>query len=190
MGSEGEQSAVSLSTVVARGMAKLMAYKDEYEVARLYASPQFMKSVNDAFEGDVRLTFHLAPPLFSRRDPVTGHLRKREFGSWMMYGYKVLSRLRGLRGTPLDIFGYTQERRDERQWVTDYENMMCELLPVLSEENYEYALELAQLPDSIRGYGHVKEASMAAARNQQKFLLEKFRNPPQVAKFVELKVVG
>ena len=91
---------------VARGFARLMAYKDEYEVARLYTDGNFIEKVNAQFEGDIKVKFNLAPPLFSKRDPVTGHLKKKEFGSWMMSAFKVLAKFKSLRGTTFDIFGF------------------------------------------------------------------------------------
>ena len=110
-----------LAEAVARYYFKLLAYKDEYEVARLYADPAFMEKIKSQFDGDYKLHFHLAPPLFSKRDPVTGELRKSEYGGWVFGAFKVLAKLRGLRGTAFDIFGYTQERRMERQLIADYE---------------------------------------------------------------------
>ena len=186
----GAQSDESLSIAVARYFAKLMLYKDEYEVARLYSRPEFMDSVKAQFEGEFRLKFNLAPPLLSRRDPITGQLQKREFGSWIMAGFKVIAKFKGLRGTRLDIFGYTQERRDERQLIEDYQQVIERLLPDLSTENYCYAVKLAELPEQIRGFGHVKERNMVAAKKQQEKLLEQYSNPPKLTEYVEVKMVG
>jgi len=180
----------SLSVTVAKSFAKLMAYKDEYEVARLYTDPAFMEKLNTQFEGDFQLKFNLAPPLLSRKDPVTGHLRKTEFGGWTMAVFKVLAKLKGLRGTPLDIFGYSQERKLERQLITDYEQMIEGLLSELSPDNLEIAVELAQLPEQIRGYAHVKERNIVAVRKQQQALLEKYQNPPPATEYVEVRMVG
>ena len=111
----------ALSAAVARYAFKLMAYKDEYEVARLYADSDFKKRVADQFEGDYKLTFHLAPPLMNPSDPVTGEAKKSVFGPWMMMAFSVLSTFKGLRGSAFDIFGYSAERKMERQLIADYQ---------------------------------------------------------------------
>jgi indolepyruvate ferredoxin oxidoreductase len=166
-----------LAETVARCYFKLLAYKDEYEVARLFAAPEFMAKVSDQFEGRVKLSFHLAPPLLALRDPETGHLRKREYGPWLMAVFKLLPRFKGLRGTPFDIFGYTKERRTERRLITDYEALVEELLAGLGHDSHGLAVELASIPEAIRGFGHVKEASLKAAKDHEARLLETFRNP-------------
>jgi len=163
-----------LAESVARYFAKLMAYKDEYEVARLYADPAFMKKLKKQFQGDVKLKFNLAPPLLSKRDPVTGHLRKREFGGWIFSAFKVLAKFKFLRGTALDLFGYTAERRMERQLIDDYETMMKELLGELSPNRHSTAVELAQLPEHIRGFGHVKEQHFEEAEQRKQQLLKQY----------------
>ena len=160
-----------LSRAVANGYAKLLAYKDEYEVARLYADPAFMAALDAQFEGKVRLGFNLAPPLLSRRDPVTGHPRKREFGPWVLHAFRLLARMKGLRGTPLDIFGHTAERRRERRLIVEYEQSIERIIGSLTPANHGTAVELAMLPDRIRGFGHVKEKSIAAAQEQRAALL-------------------
>jgi indolepyruvate ferredoxin oxidoreductase len=146
-----------LTEAVARGLHKLMAYKDEYEVARLYTAPEFRRSVESQFEPGGKLSFHLAPPLFAKRDPRTGHLQKRRFGGWMMTAFRVLAPLRVLRGTALDPFGHTEERRVERSLIVDYETLVDDILRRLSPETLPISVELAELPDQIRGFGHVKE---------------------------------
>jgi len=166
-----------LAEAVARYYAKLLAYKDEYEVARLYAAPEFLDKLKSQFDGEMRLAFNLAPPLFSARDPVTGQLKKREYGAWMLPAFRVLSRLRFLRGTPFDIFGYTAERREERRLIADYEALVGEILGGLGEANHATAVQLAQLPETIRGFGHVKERHIAETRGRWQMLLERFRNP-------------
>lgn len=154
---------------------KLMAYKDEYEVARLLTSAAFAKEIAGRFEGDYRVRFHLAPPLLSRRDERTGHLKKRSFGSWMKVPMAVLTRFRFLRGTPLDIFGHTAERKAERALIVSYEQVVAELARGLTAANHGEAVAIAALPDLVRGYGHVKEANMARYEEQLRTRLEGFR---------------
>ncbi len=168
-----------LAEAVARYFFKLLAYKDEYEVARLYAAPEFMEKLRQQFEGDFTLSFHLAPPLLALRDGETGHLKKRVYGPWLMRVFKLLPLLKGLRGTPLDIFGYAAERRTERRLIADYETLMEELLAGLSGDNHALAVELASIPENIRGFGHVKEANLKAAKDHEAQVLHAFRNPAQ-----------
>jgi indolepyruvate ferredoxin oxidoreductase len=165
-----------LAEAVARYAFKLMAYKDEYEVARLYTQPAFMAQVRATFDGDYTVHFNLAPPLFAKRDS-EGHLTKREYGRWMMGAFRVLAKLKGLRGTALDPFGRTAERRMERQLIVDYRATLDEVLRGLSHDNHALAVELAQIPEHIRGYGHVKEAHLAAARGRWDELLTAWRAP-------------
>jgi indolepyruvate ferredoxin oxidoreductase len=166
-----------LAEAVARTYAKLLAYKDEYEVARLYAETAFQAELKRQFEGDYRLKFHLAPPLFARRDPKTGHLIKQEFGPWMLPAFKALARLKFLRGTRFDLFGYTEERKQERALITGYEALIAELLGGLSAANHALALKLAAVAADIKGYGHVKDAHLDKARRRQAELLDQWRNP-------------
>jgi indolepyruvate ferredoxin oxidoreductase len=165
----------SLTEAVARALFKLMAYKDEYEVARLYTETDFVKRIADQFEGPYELHFHLAPPLFADRDPVSGHLRKRIYGPWMLSMFGLLAKLRRLRGTPLDIFGRNQERRTERRLIGDYEMILEEILTRLSPDNHASAVELAALPLEIRGFGHVKQANLARAKRREAALLARLR---------------
>jgi indolepyruvate ferredoxin oxidoreductase len=167
-----------LAEAVARYYFKLLAYKDEYEVARLFADPAFMRKVETQFEGDYKLHFHLAPPLLARRNE-KGELIKTEYGSWMLGAFKVLAKLRFLRGTALDIFGYSEERRTERQLIGDYERVIDTLLAGLTPENHALAVELASIPEEIRGFGHVKARHLAAAKQRQAKLLEAWRAPVQ-----------
>ena len=162
---------------VARNAFKLMAYKDEYEVARLYTDPAFHRRLNEQFEGDFKLRFHLAPPLLTRRDPATGRLKKRDFGPWMMGAFKVLARLRGLRGGAFDIFGYQAERRAERQLIVDYEDLVKDLSAKLDNGNHGIAVELASVPGMIRGYGHVKAAAIEIAKAKEAELRAAFAQP-------------
>jgi indolepyruvate ferredoxin oxidoreductase len=152
---------------VARSYFKLLAYKDEYEVARLYTESGFLGDLRAQFEGDYRLRLHLAPPLLARRDPETGHLQKRSFGPWLLTAMRGLAALRRLRGTALDIFGYTGERRRERRAIADYEALIEEILPLLGPETHDVAVELAALPQSVRGFGHIKQANWEAARARE-----------------------
>jgi indolepyruvate ferredoxin oxidoreductase len=161
---------------VARYLFKLMAYKDEYEVARLYADPAFLRQVRNEVDGDkLRLTFHLAPPLLARRDKTTGEPRKMSFGPWMLPLFGVLARFRFLRGTAFDPFGYTAERRTERQLVRDYETLLDELAAKLTPDNHPVAVGLAAIPEKIRGFGPVKMRHLKAAKADEAALLEQFR---------------
>ncbi len=155
-----------------------MAYKDEYEVARLYTDGAFARQVAQAFEGDLRFEFHLAPPLLTKKDPATGEARKMRFGPWMMKAFGVLAALRFLRGTRFDIFGYSAERREERALIADYEALCAELIAGLTPANHETAVALASLPEKIRGYGHVKARHLAAVRPEWRRLLDAWRAPP------------
>ena len=173
-----------LAEAVARGYFKLLAYKDEYEVARLHAAPEFRRRLEAVFEGDWSLEFHLAPPLFARFDPATGEPRKSRYGPWMMRVFAVLARLKGLRGTVLDPFGYTRERRRERRLVQRYERTVSTLVADLDHTNHAIAVEIASLPDRIRGFGHVKARSIEEAERRENELLERFKaaiEPPDAA---------
>ena len=164
-----------LAAAVARVYFKLLAYKDEYEVARLHAAPEFRRRLEATFEGDYRLEFHLAPPLLARRDPATGEPRKSRYGPWMMRAFEVLARFKGLRGTMLDPFGYTRERRRERGLIERYERVVSSLIDDLDHANHAIAIEIASLPDRIRGFGHVKARSIEEAVRREGELLERFR---------------
>ena len=165
----------ALADAAAHALFGLMAYKDEYEVARLYTDGDFLKRVGEQFEGPYTLKFHLAPPLVAERDPASGHLRKRQYGPWILTAFRVLARLKGLRGTPLDIFGRTEERRAERRVIVDYEARLGEIITGLSASNHAAAVELAALPLEIRGFGHVKEANRLLAANKEASLVARFR---------------
>jgi indolepyruvate ferredoxin oxidoreductase len=177
-----ETKAVAGSTVlteaVAKSLHKLMAYKDEYEVARLYTDGSFAKQVAAAIEGEgLRYEFHLAPPLLARKDPQTGVPRKMSFGPWLMGAFKVLARFKGLRGTPLDVFGYTHERRVERQLVRDFEALLEEIVTKLDASNHPVAVGLANIPQKIKGFGHIKARNLEAAKKEEADLLARFRSP-------------
>jgi len=173
-----------LALAVARYLHKLMAYKDEYEVARLHTDDGFRAAIENQFEGDYKIKYHLAPPLFAKRDPATGHLQKQSYGPAMKSAFKVMRRLRFLRGTAFDIFGYTAERRRERSLITEYETMIAEILATLDHDNHRLAVALASIPEQIRGYGHIKDAHLERAKAREAELLEAYRNPaarPQAA---------
>ena len=168
-----------LAEAVARGYFKLLSYKDEYEVARLYTDGRFEKEVAENFDGNLRLEFHLAPPLMSwwNRDKVTGHPRKITFGRWMLPVFRVLAKGRRWRGTKLDLFGYTAERRLERQMIADYEVLLGEIERRLAPGTHAAARALASLPEEIKGFGHVKHANYEKAKTKQATLLAMLRDP-------------
>ncbi len=153
----------ALAKAVAKSLFKLMAYKDEYEVARLYTDGRFQQQLKATFAGDYKLKFHLAPPMIAKRD-ANGHLRKASYGAWMLPAFKLVAKLKFLRGGAFDIFGKTEERRMERQLIDEYQASIEALLPRLSDENLKSALELAKLPEKIRGFGHVKLDNLQKVR--------------------------
>ncbi|TGD99805.1 indolepyruvate ferredoxin oxidoreductase family protein [Methylobacterium nonmethylotrophicum] len=168
----------ALTDAAARSLFRLMAYKDEYEVARLYTDGSFQAQVARTFEGEaLRYEFHLAPPLLARRDPATGRPRKMTFGPWMMTAFGYLARMKRLRGTAFDPFGYTQERREERRLVRDCEALLAEIARDLTPMNHAAAVDLAGLPQRIRGYGPVKAKNLAAVKAEEAALLARFRSP-------------
>lgn len=167
----------ALTKAVIHNYFKLLAYKDEYEVARLYASGDFENRLKAQFEGDVRLSFHMAPPLFSKIDPRTGRPKKTEFGPWMLPAFRLLAKLKGLRGTPFDPFGYSADRKMERQLIADYEAMLARILPRLRADNLDCATALAALPDMVRGFGPVKEDSVELMLKKKAELLDRFNDP-------------
>ena len=160
-----------LRAAVASSYFRLLAYKDEYEVARLYSDPAFLDQIRASFEGDYRIRFHLAPPLLARRDPDTGVPVKRSFGPWTMKAFRLMAAMRGLRGTPFDLFGYSRERRMERQLIADYEDQLEALLEKLAPWNLELAVQVASIPEQIRGFGPVKEHYLRAAKRREKELM-------------------
>jgi indolepyruvate ferredoxin oxidoreductase len=178
---EAKLGSTRLAEAVARYYFKLLAYKDEYEVARLYTDPAFLEKINATFEGDFKLNFHLAPPLLAKPDPVTGEPRKRAYGPGMMTAFRWLAKLKHLRGTKWDIFGYTEERRMERALITQYEQDVAEILQRLDAANLGTAVELASLPEHIRGFGHVKLRSLERARLERERLLAALRRPERAA---------
>jgi len=167
----------ALAEVVARYYAKLLAYKDEYEVARLYTDGQFTKALEENFSGDFELEFNMAPPLIAPFDRALGRPRKLKFGGWMYKAFGLLAKLKFLRGTALDIFGYTAERKMERALIREYEQLVDEVLGKLNAENHAAAIELLSYPDAIRGYGLVKDASLERAGKERDAALLRFENP-------------
>jgi indolepyruvate ferredoxin oxidoreductase len=167
-----------LPRAVAINYAKLLAYKDEYEVARLFTDGKFEKSIRDQFEGNFTLNYHLAPPLLASGKDALGRPRKRSFGPWMMQGFRWLAKLRFLRGSAFDIFGYSADRRLERNLIAGYESDVEFLLPRLSPEIVPIAVELLSLPDRIRGYGPVKDKAVHDARARYDELKNDLIHPP------------
>ena len=172
---EAAWSKTSLSEAVARNLFKLMAYKDEYEVARLHTNTAFLQKIGDMFEGDYTVNYHLAPPIISKTNE-KGELQKQKFGPLMLTGFKLLKHLKVLRGTPLDIFGNTEEREMERALIGEYVASIDEVLAKLNANNHALALEIANLPDAIKGFGHVKARNVVAVRSKWDGLMEKWRN--------------
>jgi indolepyruvate ferredoxin oxidoreductase len=163
-----------LARAVATSFFKLMAYKDEYEVARLHGDPAFRERLGQTFEGKARLSVQLAPPLLARTDPSTGRPRKMTFGPWIFTAFRLLKGLKVLRGTPLDPFGHTAERRAERRLIADYERTIGRLLADLSPYTYDLAVEIARIPERIRGFGPIKAASLQKAKDAETALLARF----------------
>ena len=163
-----------LSKAAARYLYKMMAIKDEYEVARLYSDGQFSQQIKQMFEGDVRLSVHLAPPLLAKLDQATGRPRKSQYGSWIWPAFKLLRHLRAVRGTWLDVFGYTKERKRECQARDDYGAILVEICANLTPKNYEYAVEIASLPEKIRGFGPVRLSHMIEAEKELQALKKRF----------------
>lgn len=167
----------ALTEAVARAYYKLLAYKDEYEVARLYTDGNFRKRLAETFDGKLKLNFHMSPPMIAPKDPDTGLPKKITIGPWMMFAFKVMAKMKRLRGTPFDVFGYTHERRTERALIKEYEARIAELMGALSAANYRTAIEIASLPMDIKGFGHIKDRNLETVRAREQKLLAAFRNP-------------
>jgi len=165
----------ALTDAVARNYFKLLAIKDEYEVARLYTDGEFERQVAASFEGEYTLRYHFAPPLWVKPDKVTGAPVKRTYGPWVRPLLAILARCKGVRGTMLDVFGHTEERKLERKLVTDYEATVETLLLDLHPDNLALAVEIANVPATIRGYGHVKRGNIEAARAREAALLAQLK---------------
>jgi indolepyruvate ferredoxin oxidoreductase len=175
---ETPQNSKKLTEAVARYLFKLMAYKDEYEVARLHTDPGFLAKVATQFEGDYTLNYHLAPPLTAKKND-KGEMQKSKFGPWMQTGFRLLARLKGLRGTALDVFGRTEERKTERALIGQYQASIDEVLRTLSASNLALATDIARIPEDIRGYGHVKERHLRAAQPKWAALMAEWRSGGQ-----------
>ncbi len=171
----------ALTEAVARYLFKLMAYKDEYEVARLHTDASFLNKVGALFEGDFKLNYHLAPPLIAAKND-KGELQKQQFGPWMLTGFRLLARLKGLRGTALDVFGRTEERRMERALIDEYRASVEEVMAGLNADNHAVALDIARIPELIKGYGHVKARHLALARPQWAALMDGWRRGAAVTR--------
>ncbi len=168
-----------LADAAARYLFKLMAYKDEYEVARLYTDPSFERQVRNELGGEhLRYHVHLAPPFLARKDPLTGVPRKITFGPWIFSAFRLLAKFKFLRGTPLDPFGHTAERQTERTLIRDYETLLGEIFERLTPENHHLAVGLAAIPEKIRGFGHIKMRNLKTAKADEVALREQFRTSP------------
>ena len=165
----------AFSWAVARNFSKLMAYKDEYEVARLFTSPEFKAQMDREFEGDYKVSLNLAPPLLPGKDATTGISPKREFGPWIFPFLRLLATMRRVRGTPFDLAGYTQERRQERQLIVTYESRIEALCDRLTPANHDLVTRIAAIPDQIRGFGHVKRGNIEKAAAESERLFDEFR---------------
>ena len=141
----------------AKALYRLMAYKDEYEVARLFSDGRFKKQLENQFEGDFTLKYHMAPPLLSKRDSDTGYLKKRKFGAYMSFLFRMVTKFKGLRGTKLDVFGYSEERKLERRLPEEFHETAETLLSNLTIENLDTSINTLNLINTVRGFGHVKE---------------------------------
>jgi indolepyruvate ferredoxin oxidoreductase len=164
-----------LTKSAAHVLAKLMSYKDEYEVARLYSDPAFKKKLQEQFEDGYKLTFHLAPPLLADKDQKTGHLQKKEYGPWMLNVFNMMAKFKHLRGGKFDIFGKTAERKMERALISEYMGVLEELCQNLRKDNHELAIKIADLPRDIRGFGHVKEKAVKEVKAKEEKLMAIFR---------------
>ncbi|MBB3047806.1 indolepyruvate ferredoxin oxidoreductase [Litorivivens lipolytica] len=176
---------LKFTKAIAKALHKLMAYKDEYEVARLFSDSAFTDALTETFEGDMKLQFHMAPPILSKIDPDTGLPKKRVFGGWMLPMFRVLARFKNLRGTRWDIFGYSAERKTERALIGEFENTLDTMLPKLTAAKLPLAIECAELVQSIRGFGHVKDAAIAQYRERDKVLAQRFDD--NVVQIVEIE---
>jgi indolepyruvate ferredoxin oxidoreductase len=168
----------ALPRAVAVNYAKLLAYKDEYEVARLFSDGHFEQQLRDQFDGDFKISFNLAPPILGGGKDALGRPKKRAFGAWMLPVFRTLAKMRGLRGTAFDIFGYSADRRLERDLIAGYEKDVATVLGLLSEATHDTAVELLSLPDRIRGYGPVKEKAVKDAQVRYAQLAADLANPP------------
>ncbi len=156
---------------VAKSYHKLLAIKDEYEVARLYTNGDFLNKLNAQFDGNFKLKFHMTPPIFEKRHKVTGEVQKREFGPWMMAALKLVAKFKFLRGSAFDIFAYSAERKMERAIIKEYENHVQIVLDKMNKDNYQLCRQILEMPMSYKGYGHVKERNIEGAKAKLEKLL-------------------
>ena len=163
-----------LSKVVAKNYFRIMSYKDEYEVSRLFSENEFYDNIKDQFEGDYKIKFNLSPPIFYKKDPVTKNPIKSEFGSWIIYFFKVLSKLKFLRHTPFDPFGYLEERKLERSLILKYKELIIYLCNKISVSNYDTAVEIASNYDQVRGFGYIKKKNLEIANSCEDKLMSIF----------------
>ena len=164
----------NFSNAVAINYFKLMSYKDEYEIARLYSDNEFINKINETFEGNFKINYHLSPPIFYTQDKITGHPLKINFGSWIMILFKFISLFKFLRGTYFDLFGYFEERKIERLLINNYKDRILEICSKLTIENYALAVEIASTPDQIRGFGYIKEKNIEIAKRCEDKLMSAF----------------
>ncbi len=176
-----EGVALPVTEAAARYYHKVLAYKDEYEVARLFSDGRFIRELKSTFQGDYKIRFNLAPPVMEQQDPATGRPKKREFGAWMLPAFGILARLKILRGTPFDIFGYHRDRRAERRLIADYEADLTLVMESLSKNTLETCASLLAVPDDIRGYGPVKEDNLVKAYDRRAALREALMQGDQAA---------
>ncbi len=184
---ESQLDSDTVTLAVANSYFKLLAYKDEYEVARLYSASAYRAALSAQFEGEYKLQFHLAPPLLAPVDPHTGLPRKMTFGGWMLGVFKLMARLKFLRGTPLDPFGYTRDRKLERELIAEFESLADKLLGQLTDSTLKDITNVVLQYQKIRGYGHIKAANAATARATTQTLLDQLNNEPQPVKWVDPK---
>lgn len=181
-----------LTEATVKGYYKLLAYKDEYEVARLFTQSDFLKRVENQFEGNYTLNFHFAPPLIAAKDKETGHLIKRSYGPWVLKAMGILANFKSLRGTPLDVFKNSEDRKLDRQWIGDYEAMIDHILSGLNESNLQTAIELAALPEQLRGFGHIRTRHSIQVKARKKYLMNIFdgkKPEPEIYKVPLGKVI-
>jgi indolepyruvate ferredoxin oxidoreductase len=176
----------ALTEAVAKYLYKLMAYKDEYEVARLYTDGDFLRKLGETFEGDYKLTFNMAPPIFNRGLDALGRPKKSAFGPWMLAALKVLAKFKFIRGTAFDPFGRLADRREERELITDYRALLEEVMAGLQESNHAIAIDCASLPDQVRGYGPVKAESISEYKTLRVAQLHRFHNPASAVQIQEV----
>lgn len=175
----------ALTKLAVKSLFKLMAYKDEYEVARLHSETGFLAKVDRMMDGDYTVKYHLAPPLFAKKDSESGHLKKSEYGPWVGKVFAKLAKFKFLRGTALDIFGYTEERKEERKLIIHFQGSVAYIMEHLTDKNLGVALEIMELPMKVRGYGHVKEKAIAQYYAEHDHLMNLFKNPADLQKAAE-----